>query len=137
MKTLTPEEHREAKRLAMQRIYSLKNYLNIRGYDKPFDKRTRIGREANRLMKVMQLTADEKLRLLQLRRSRAKTEEPTNYLTDPITLDYLRNKRQGRCEVVFKQDGTAFIRWNNGRNHWAKNGRQYNILTAINKYVKA
>jgi len=136
-KPLTPQEKREAKKLACQRIYSLKNYLNIRGYNNPFDRRTRIGREANRLIKVMQLSADEKLRLLQLKRSRAKADCQKNYLNDPITQDFLRNRNQGRCMVVFKNDGTAFLRWNNGRNHWAKNERQYKILTVINKYLKA
>lgn len=76
------------------------------------------------------LTEEQKAAVIAKKKQRAKNrrEEFTNVLSLPLVRDYRAHKKELR-RITDK-----FLCFNNGRNHWAKNSFDSNVLAILKKY---
>jgi hypothetical protein len=116
-----------AKYMAFQYLYSI-NYIVL---NKPlkFDKRTRVGKEANRLVQSLRSTINVKevYRIKRERAAQKRIKETVNIFEQPLVKDYLNNKQH--IKAIHK-DRIEFY----GRNHWVKNSKDFKILAVLNKF---
>jgi len=119
---------KEASKLAFKLIYS--PYSIILDKKPKLDMRYNFSKLILKIYKQNALTFSEKKEILSLRKQRRLSKNiETNYLNNPILVDYIKNKKD--VKHVFC-DRIEFY----GRNHWAKNNNDLKVISIIKKYAK-
>lgn len=131
MKKANQYTKEDVKRKAFSMLYSGNNILlnhSTRKYR--LDKRYNFNREVLAFFRANQLPENERQRVKDLRRQRAKNK-PVHFATifeQPIVKDWIKNG-----SGIKRITGERLQFWD-GRNHWAKNEKDKRILSILSKY---
>lgn len=126
MKNYTKTEIKTANKIAYQHIYGINGLLFNRKFS--FDKRTRIGHLANSIVVSKKINDADKREIILLKKQRSLNKKTTSVsiLELPLVKDYINNK--GMIKFI-NDDRINFY----GRNHYAKNAKDYSILAILRK----
>jgi hypothetical protein len=126
MKPYTQSEIKKATKSAMSIIYSNDNLMFGRKFK--FDNRYRIGKLANKIIKETVINKTEILAKRKVRRLR-KPQQFTNILTNPLCIDWRKNKADLRVNADHLMDKYSH------RRHWAKSENDIKLLSILKKHI--